>query len=139
MSSSSCPAVPAFTAPVFTGGAAPVITAKPTAAADMAIVALEYSGLSTVAGISAVDQVSHGTGSTTSAATVKSPATAPATAAGELAVGFYADSGFGNSLAAGTGFTARANVSPASDMELLAEDQPVSAGATPASQAGSRR
>jgi Fibronectin type III domain len=124
-----------WTAPVVTGGTAPVITAKPTAAADMAIVALEYSGLSTVAGISAVDQVSHGTGSTTSATTVQSPATAPATAAGELAVGFYADSGFGNSLAAGTGFTARANVSPASDMELLAEDQPVSAGATPAASA----
>ena len=125
-----------WTAPVVTGGTAPAITAKPTTTADMAIIALEYSGLSTVGDITAVDQVAHGTGTTTSAATVQSPATAPARAGGELAVGFYADSGFGDSLTAGTGFTARANVSPASDMEMLAEDQPVSAGATPAASAG---
>ena len=53
----------------------------------MGITALEYSGLSKVADITAVDQVSHATGSTTSATTVQSPATAPTTAAGELAVG----------------------------------------------------
>jgi hypothetical protein len=121
-----------WTAPVQTGGTAPVITAKPTATADMAIIALDYSGLSTVPDITAVDQVAHSTGSTTSAATVQSLSTPPTTAPGELAVGFYADSGFGDSLAGGAGYTVRANVSPASDVEMLAEDQAVSVGATPA-------
>ncbi len=121
-----------WTAPVVTGGTAPTITAKPTASGDMAIIALEYSGLSTVSGATAVDQVASTTGSTTSAATVASPATAPASANNELAVGFYADSGFGDTLAGGSGYTVRANVSPTSDIEMLAEDQPVSQGATPA-------
>ncbi len=124
-----------WTAPVGTGGTAPAITAKPSAAGDMAIVALEYSGLSTVADITAVDQVAHSTGSTTSATTVASAATAPTTAANELAVGFYADSGFDDTLSGGSGYTVRANVSPASDVEMLAEDQPVSLGATPAASA----
>ena len=121
-----------WTAPIETGGTAPTITAKPTAAGDMAIIALEYSGLSTVSGSSAVDQVAYSTGSTTAAATVASTATAPASAGDELAVGFYADSGFGDTLAGGSGYTVRANVSPTSDIEMLAEDQPVSLGATPA-------
>ena len=124
-----------WTGPILTGGSAPTITAKPTAAGDMAIIALEYSGLSTVPGITAVDQVSHSIGSTTSAATVQSVPTAPAAAGNELAVGFYADSGFGDTLAGGAGYTVRANESPASDIEMLAEDQPVSQGATPAASA----
>jgi len=120
-----------WTAPIRTGATKPTITAKPTAAGDMAIVALEYSGLSTVQDITAVDQVSHATGATTSATTVSSTATAPTTAANELAVGFYADSGFDDTLAGGAGFTARANESPTGDVEMLAEDQPESLGATP--------
>jgi Domain of unknown function (DUF1929)/Fibronectin type III domain/Kelch motif len=124
-----------WTAPIGTGGTAPVITAKPSAAGDMAIIALEYSGLSTVADITAVDQVAHATGTTTTAATVASAATAPTTAANELAVGFYADSGFGDTLAGGSGYTVRANESPASDVEMLAEDQPIALGATPAASA----
>jgi hypothetical protein len=39
-------------------------------------------------------------------------------------------------LTAGSGFTGRVNVSPASDMELLAEDQIVGLGATPAAAVG---
>jgi Domain of unknown function (DUF1929)/Fibronectin type III domain len=124
-----------WTAPIRTGGIAPTITAKPSAAADMAIIALEYSGLSTVSDITAVDQVSHSVGSTTSAATVQSAATPATTAGNELAVGFYADSGFGDTVAGGAGYTVRANGSPASDIEMLAEDQPVSLGATPAASA----
>ena len=69
-----------WTAPILTGAVKPTITAKPTASADMAIVALEYSGLSTVADITAVDQVAHAVGTTTAAATVNSTATAPTTA-----------------------------------------------------------
>jgi hypothetical protein len=124
-----------WTAPIRTGGIAPTITAKPSAAADMAIIALEYSGLSTVSDITAVDQVSHSAGSTTSAATVQSVATPATTAGNELAVGFYADSGFGDTVTGGAGYTVRANGSPASDIEMLAEDQPVSLGATPAASA----
>ena len=122
-----------WTAPVASGGSADTITAKPTSAADMGIVAIEYSGLSAVPDITAVDQVAHTVGTTTSAATVASLATAPTSAPGELAVGFYADSGFGDSLSGGSGYTVRANVSPTSDIEMLAEDQALSAaGATPA-------
>ena len=121
-----------WSAPITAGGGTKLtITAQATGTADIGVTALEYAGLSTVGDITAVDQMSHATGTTTSAATVQTPATAPV-ANGEMAVGFYADSGFGDSLAAGTGFTARVNVSPANDIEMLAEDQPVSAGATPA-------
>ena len=59
--------------------------------------------------------------------------------AGELAVGFYADSGFGDNLTAGSGFTQRVNVSPTGDIELLAEDQVPAAGATPAATFGTGR
>src|SRR5215469_16255560 len=67
-----------WTAPITTGGTKPTITAR-----------------STATGAAAVDQMAHATGTTGSAATVQSGATAAATAAGELAVGFYVDSGFG--------------------------------------------
>ena len=119
-----------WTAPVMTGGSKPTITAKPSAAGDMAIIALEYSGLSTVADLTAVDQVSHASGATTSAATVNSTATAPTTAAGELAVGFYVDSGFGDTLA-GAGFAGASTSRPAGDIEMLAEDQARPGRATP--------
>jgi hypothetical protein len=124
-----------WTAPVKTGGTSPVITAKPTAAGDMAIIALEYSGLSTVSDVTAVDQVSHSVGATTAAAVVQSAATAPTAEASELAVGFYADSGFNDTLVGGTGYTVRANESPAGDVEMLAEDQTAAVGATPAASA----
>ena len=122
-----------WTAPVPSGGTTDTITAKPSSAGDMAIIALEYSGLSTVSDITAVDQVAHSVGTTTTAATVQSVATSPTAAPNELAVGFYADSGFGDSLVGGAGYTVRTNISPASDMEMLAEDQSLpTAGATPA-------
>jgi hypothetical protein len=65
------------------------------------------------------------------AATVASGTTAATTAANELALGLYVDSGFGDPLGAGPGYTGRVNVSPISDMEFVVEDQVVSAGATP--------
>jgi len=94
-------------------------------------IASEYSGLSTAAGTAAVDQIASTSGTTKTAATVASGATAATSGSNELAVGMYVDSGFGDSLASGSGFTQRANVSPASNLELLSEDQALpSAGAT---------
>jgi hypothetical protein len=124
-----------WTAPVLVGGAKATITAKPAAASDIGLIALEYSGLSTVADATVVDQVSHTSGTSSSAGTVSAPATASATEGNELAVGFYADSGFGETLSAGAGFTQRANVSPTNNMELLAEDQPAALGSTPTATA----
>ena len=57
--------------------------------------------------------------------------TAATTADGELAVGFYADSGFGDTITTGSGFTSRVNVSATSDMEFAVEDQTVALGSTP--------
>lgn len=120
-----------WTAPITAGGGTkPTITATSTSSADVGVAALEYSGLSTTAGIGAVDVTKGATGTTTAAATVFSGAVPPATANG-LAIGFYADSGFGSTLAASTGFTPRASISGSTDMDLLVEDQVVSAGATP--------
>ncbi len=124
-----------WTAPVLLGSAKATITAKPATASDIGLVALEYSGLSSVADATVVDQVSHTSGTSPSAGPVSTPATAPTTEGNELAVGFYADSGFGDTLAAGSGFTQRANVSPTNNMEMLAEDQPAVLGSTPAAGA----
>ena len=113
------------------GGTKPKITVTGTAKADIGAAALEYSGLSTAAGAAAVDELAQKSGTTTTAATVSSGATAATTAANELAMGFYVDSGFGDTLTPGSGFTARTNVSNTPDMELVAEDQLVGQGVTP--------
>jgi titin len=126
-----------WTAPVSAGvGNTPTVTAKFTSAADGAITALEYSGLSSAAGAAAVDQQATASGTTTTAGTVSSGATGATGAGNELAVGFYSDSGFGDTLQAGSGYTTRTNISNTGDMELLAEDQVVGAGATPSATAG---
>jgi hypothetical protein len=126
-----------WTAPMTAGGGTkPTITVTPTAKADVGVAALEYSGLSTAAGTAVVDQSATRSGTTTSAATVNSGATPGATDNGELALGFYVDSGFGDTLTPGSGFANRVNVSNASDMELLVEDQAVAQGATPNAGAG---
>jgi hypothetical protein len=121
-----------WTAPITaTTGARPTITATTTSTADIGIAALEYSGLSTAAGTAAVDVQAHAVGKTgTSVATVQSGATAAASADNELAVGFYNDSGFGDTLTVGSGFNGRLNVSPTNDMEFLVEDRLVAVGAT---------
>jgi hypothetical protein len=121
-----------WTAPITaTTGTKPTITAITTTTADIGVAALEYSGLSTASGLAAVDVQAHATGKTgTAAATVQSGATAAAAGANELAVGFYNDSGFGDTLTANAGFTGRVNVSPTNDMEFLVEDLLVGAGTT---------
>ncbi len=127
-----------WTAPITAGGGTrPTVTVTPTSKADVGAVVTEYSGLSTAAGSAAVDQVSHASGTTSGAATVASGATPPTSAAGELAVGMYADSGFGDTLTAGSGWTQRSNASKNSDIELLSEDQVLGAsGGAPSATAG---
>ena len=122
-----------WSAPITAGGGTkPTITAKVSSAADIGVTALEYSGLSTVADASVVDQSAHATGTTGSAQAVSSGSTPATTLANELAIGLYVDSGFNDTLTAGPGYTARTNVSPTGDIELLAEDTIVGQGANPA-------
>ena len=122
-----------WTAPITAGGGTkPTITVKPTSAADVGAAALEYAGLSTASGTGALDVQAHAVGNSNGAATVSSGSTPATTAGNELALGFFADSGFGDTLTAGNGYTSRVNVSPNGNMELLAEDQTVGQGATPA-------
>jgi hypothetical protein len=113
------------------GGTKPTITITASGNADIGATALEYSGLSSAAGTGIVDQLKTATGKTTTAGSVSSGATAASSAAGELAIGFYADSGFGATLAGDSAYTVRTNVSPTGDMEFLVQDRVLtSAGAT---------
>ncbi|MGV8978915.1 MAG: LamG-like jellyroll fold domain-containing protein [Cellulomonas sp.] len=124
-----------WTAPVTAGaGQAPVITVTPTAMADVGVVAVEYAGLSATG--TGVDVSAHATGTTSAAGSVSSGSTTSTLGANELAVGFYSDSGFGDTLTPGTGFTQRANLAPASDVELLVQDKLIPAGATVTSTVG---
>jgi len=59
-------------------------------------------------------------------------ATAASTAAGELAMGFYVDSGFSNALTGDSTYTVRTNVSPTGDMEMLAQDRVLTSSGTTA-------
>ena len=111
------------------------MTATTNRTADIGVAALEYSGLSSAAGAAAVDTVSSSTGTAAAAVTVSSGSTPPTTAGNELAVGFYLDSGFGTTPAAGSGYTLRTTVGPFTDMDFLAEDRIVGQAATPASTA----
>jgi hypothetical protein len=126
-----------WTAPLTAGGGTkPTITARTTSSADIGVAAVEYAGLSTAAGAAVLDVQAHAAGTTSGAATVSSGATPATSGSGELAIGFYADSGFGDTLTPGTGFTGRVNVGPTPDMELLVEDQIAGQGATPAATVG---
>jgi hypothetical protein len=121
-----------WTAPVTAGGGTrPTITVKPSSKADVGVVALEYAGVSSAAGTGVLDRSTFASGKTTAAGSVSSGATQPTSAANELAIGFYLDSGFGDTLGGGAGYTTRANVSPDGDIELLAQDALPAAGATP--------
>ena len=80
------------------GGTRPTVTATATSTADLGVAVSEYSGLLAVANATVVDQGAHTTGKTTAAQAVSSGPTAAATAANDLAIGFYVDSGFGATL-----------------------------------------
>ncbi|MBI4899051.1 MAG: fibronectin type III domain-containing protein, partial [Actinobacteria bacterium] len=127
-----------WAAPVSAGGGTrPTVTVTATGSADIGAGLLEYAGVSTVTGTAVVDVSRTATGKTGSTnGTVATGATTATTAGPELAVGLYADSGFGDTLSPGAGWTQRVNVSPTGDMEFLAEDQVVAAGATPSATFG---
>jgi hypothetical protein len=120
-----------WTAPVVNGGGTkPTITAKASAAADVGIAALEYQGLSTASGTTVLDQSATNSGTTSGAGTVQSGATATTSGSNELAMGFYADSGFDDNVGSGSGYSSRVDVSPTGDVELLVEDQVLTAVGT---------
>ena len=123
-----------WTAPINAGGGTrPTITVKTTGTADIGAAVLEYSGLSAASGTGVLDQIKTATATTgSSAATVSSGATAPSTAANELALGVYNDSGFGNALAGDASYATRTNVSPTGDMEFLVQDKLLAASGTTA-------
>jgi hypothetical protein len=124
-----------WTAPITAGdGTKPTITVTATGGADIGGAALEYANLSAAAGAAAVDAVKTATGTSSAAGFVTSGPTAALTGDNELALGVYADSGFGRTLGADPNFTQRVNVSPTSDMEFLAEDQTAGTGDTPAAR-----
>ncbi len=104
-----------WTAPIWSGGGTkPTITVTPTGSADVGVAASEYSGLSTVSDASVVDQSARATGTTSGSASVSSGATAATSAGNELALGLYADSGFGDhSRPAPAGLSARTSPIPA--------------------------
>lgn len=113
-----------WTTPVTTGaGTRPTITITATGTADIGAALLDYTGVATTTGTTVLDTSKTATGTTTTATTVATGTTTPTTTGPDLAIGLYADSGFGNTLTPGTGWTPRANISPTTDIEFLAEDQ----------------
>jgi len=126
-----------WTAPITAGGGTkPTVTATASSSADIGIAVMEYSGLSRASGTAAVDRTAMANGTTSSAGNVSSGGTPSVTAANELAVGAYVDSGFNDSLSYGSGWSGRVNVSPTGDMEVAVEDQAAGLGATPNAQVG---
>ncbi len=114
------------------GGAAPTITVTPDSTADVGAVAAEYSGLSLAAGARAVEAITVADGTTRRAAVVASGATRATTTGTSLAVGLYADSGFGDIVKPSRLYAKRADISRTSTMmEELVEDRVVSRGARP--------
>ena len=113
-----------WTTPVIAGaGTRPTMTVTATGTADIGAALLDYSGVSTAAGTAVLDISKTATGTTGTTAATSPPAHPATTNAPDLALGFYADSGFGATLTSGTGWTPRTNVSPTGDIEFLAEDQ----------------
>jgi hypothetical protein len=110
----------------------PVVTVTPTAVADVGAVAVEYAGLSTAPGALAVDSIGGATGNTRGSAVIGASGREAAGAKGELAVGLYADSGFGDVVLPGTGWANRVDTPPThGTMEMLIEDRIVGRGARP--------
>jgi hypothetical protein len=126
-----------WTAPITARtGAHPRITVTPSSEADVGAVAVEYAGLLKTAGPGVVDQIIARSGVTRGRATVSSGATGATTANNELAVGLYADSGFGNAVTPGRGYHPRVDVARTrTEMEQLVEDRIVRTGFRPAATA----
>jgi hypothetical protein len=113
------------------GGTTPTVTATASATADIGVTLVEYSGLLGDPGTAVLDVLKTATGTSAVGATVTSGATPAATNSNEIAVAFFGDSGFGDTLATGAGWTSRSSLAPTNDAEMLVEDQSVGAGSTP--------
>jgi Domain of unknown function (DUF4082)/Domain of unknown function (DUF1929)/Fibronectin type III domain/Glyoxal oxidase N-terminus len=122
-----------WTAPVKPGQRSKdTVTVAPTRQADVGAVALEYSGLSAAPGSAAVDRIAVASGATATHAAVSSGAVGPTSAEHELALGLYADSGFGNRLQSAAGWRQRFNLSPSTKMmEQVVQDRIVPASSEP--------
>jgi Carboxypeptidase regulatory-like domain/Calcineurin-like phosphoesterase len=109
------------------------VTATSSGSADLSIGAAEYSGLSTLSGPGAVDQVAAG--GAVGASGPASGATPATTNTNELAVGYYGDGGSNVAITPGTGWSQRFNNSANSQGTIALEDQlAANPGATPNSQ-----
>jgi hypothetical protein len=119
-----------WTAPITARtGAHPTVTVSPTWKADVGVVALEYAGLSSAPGAGSVDQIVARGGVTGRRGVVSSGPTGGTTGSGELALGLYADSGWGDTVAAGSGYRARFGLSRSHTMmEQMVEERVVGAG-----------
>jgi Fibronectin type III domain len=96
----------------------------------MGISVLEYSGLSTAAGIGVVDKIANATGVTGAAQTVASGPTGALSNNNTLVLGLYSDSGFGVSVTKDATYTQRVNNTPSGISDLLVEDKLVNTGQT---------
>jgi hypothetical protein len=116
-------------------GSRVTVTATSTGSADISIGAAEYSGLSTLSGAGAVDQVAAG-GAVAASGPASGPT--PATTSGnDLAVGFYGDGGSGVLITASAGWTQRFNNSANNQGTIALADQlMVNTGSTSNSQWG---
>ena len=115
-----------WTAPITAGaGTRPIVTARSSSSATMAITVTEYAGLSTASGLTAVDQSRTAAGSSRLSGTAQSGATGATTATGEVAVGFYLDGGPSRTISAGSGYTARVTGAGNSSMEYYIADQTI--------------
>lgn len=115
-----------WTAPITAGaGTRPVVTARSSASATMAITVTEYAGLSTAAGTGSVDVFKTATGSAVGSGTAQSGATGGTTGVGEVAIGFYLDGGPSRSVSTPSGYTSRVSGVNNSTMEYLIADQTI--------------
>ena len=119
-----------WTAPVTARtGSHPVITVSPSWKADVGAVALEYAGVSSAPGVESVDQIVGRGGVTRARGLVSSGQTGTTTSGNELALGLYADSGFGDTVRHGDGYRTRFGLSRTRTMmEQFVEDRVVGPG-----------
>lgn len=115
-----------WTAPITAGaGTRPLVTARSSASATMAITVTEYAGLSTAAGTGSVDAFKAASGSAFNSGTAASGVTTGTTGIGEVAIGFYLDGGPSRTVTTPSGYTSRIAGANNSTMEYAIADQTI--------------